>query len=173
LQALALIRDLPWRLVIVGAGPFAGSFDAQAAALGLAERITHAGYVPHEQAPQYLSAFDVLVLPSETQPNWKEQFGRVVIEAMACGTPVVGSDSGEIPNLIRDTGGGVIFKEREPQELADRLAALIGDPFLRAKLATAGREAAAARYSLAAIAGKFAATIEAVVAGRTGTDDLC
>lgn len=173
LQALAHIRELPWRLVMVGAGPFAAQFDAQAAALGLTDRITRAGFVPHEQAPQYLSAFDLLVLPSETQPNWKEQFGRVVIEAMACGTPVVGSDSGEIPNLIRDTGGGLVFKERQPQDLADRLATLIRDPSLRARLATAGREAVAARYSLSALAAKFAATIEAAVAGRTETNDLC
>lgn len=173
LESLALIRDLPWRLVMVGSGPMKDSFDARAAELGIAGRIDHAGFVPHGQAPKYLSAFDVLVLPSETQPNWKEQFGRVVIEAMACGTPVVGSDSGEIPNLIRDTGGGLIFKERQPQELADRLATLIPDPSLRASLAVAGSQAVAARYSLPAIAGRFAETIEAAVAGRTGTKDLC
>lgn len=173
LKSLSLIRDLPWRLVMVGSGGFKERFDAEAAELGLTGRIVHVGFVPHEQAPRYLSAFDVLVLPSETQPNWKEQFGRVVIEAMACGTPVVGSDSGEIPNLIRDTGGGLIFKERQPQELADRLATLIRDPSLRDALAQRGREAAEARYSLPAIAGKFAATIEAAVAGRTGTKELC
>jgi glycosyltransferase involved in cell wall biosynthesis len=119
-----------------------------------------------------LSAFDLLVLPSETQPNWKEQFGRVVIEAMACGTPVVGSDSGEIPNLIADTGGGLVFKERQPSELADRLAQLIRDPALRAELAAKGQQAASARYSLAAIARKFAATVEAAISKKTGTDDL-
>jgi glycosyltransferase involved in cell wall biosynthesis len=172
LKALATIRDLPWQLVIVGAGPFAERFDAEAVALGISSRITHAGYIPHEQAPEYLSAFDLLVLPSETQPNWKEQFGRVVIEAMACGTPVVGSDSGEIPNLIADTGGGLVFKERQPNELADRLARLIRDPALRAGLGAKGQQAAAARYSLAAIARKFAATVEAAVAKKTGTDDL-
>lgn len=173
LKALALIQDLSWRLVIVGAGPFAEHFDAEARALGLTDRIKHAGFVPHEQAPRYLSALDLLVLPSETQPNWKEQFGRVVIEAMACGTPVVGSDSGEIPNLIRDTGGGLVFKERQPQEMANRLATLIREPALRAELAAKGRQAAETRYSLPAIARKFADTVEAAVAGRTGTNDLC
>ena len=173
LKSLSLIRDLPWRLAMVGSGEFKERFDAEAAELGLSKRIVHAGFVPHEQAPRYLSAFDVLVLPSETQPNWKEQFGRVVIEALACGTPVVGSDSGEIPNLIRDTGGGLVFKERQPQELADRLATMIRDRSLRATLAATGGQAVAARYSLPAIAGKFAATIEAAVAGHIGTKDLC
>jgi glycosyltransferase involved in cell wall biosynthesis len=129
--------------------------------------------VPHEQTPEYLSAFDVLVLPSETQPNWKEQFGRVVIEAMACGTPVVGSDSGEIPKLIADTGGGLIFTERQPQELAGQLAKLVRDPALRAELAARGRQAAGSRYALPAIAANFASTIELAVSRHTGTDDLC
>lgn len=174
LRALAAIQELPWRLVLVGSGPMKDRFDAEAAEMGLDKRITHAGFVPHQEAPHYLSAFDILVLPSETQPNWKEQFGRVVIEAMACGTPVVGSDSGEIPNLIRDTGGGLVFKERQPQELADRLATLIRDPSLRARLSETGHRAVESRYSLPAIAAKFAETIEAAVAERTVTKkDLC
>lgn len=172
-KALAEVRDLPWRLVLVGSGPYAGPFDAEAAELGLSDRITHAGYIPHEQAPEYLSAFDMLVLPSETQPNWKEQFGRVIIEAMACGTPVLGSNSGEIPNLIADTGGGLVFKERDPRDLAAQLAALIRNPALRAELAAKGRLAAEDRYSLPAIARKFATTVERAVSRQTGTDDIC
>jgi len=172
-KALAEVRDLPWRLVLVGSGPYAGPFDAEAAELGLSDRITHAGYIPHEQAPEYLSAFDMLVLPSETQPNWKEQFGRVVIEAMACGTPVLGSNSGEIPNLIADTGGGLVFKERDPRDLAAQLAALIRNPAVRAELAAKGRLAVEDRYSLPAIARKFATTVERAVSRQTGTDDIC
>ena len=57
---------------------------------------------------------DVLVLPSHTTPTWKEQFGRVIVEALWCGVPVVGSDSGEIPWLIELTGGGLVFPEGDP-----------------------------------------------------------
>lgn len=165
LNALALIKDLPWRLVVVGAGPLEAEFDALAGTLGLGGRVTRTGFVPHEQAPRYLSAFDVLVLPSETQPNWKEQFGRVLIEAMACGAAVVGSDSGEIPKLIADTDGGLVSPERDPRALADRLSALIRDPARRAALAEAGRLAVEERYALPAIARRFADTIASAVAG--------
>jgi L-malate glycosyltransferase len=168
LRALSLIADLPWRLAVVGSGPLEGEFDALAARLGLAARVTRTGFVPHEQAPGYLSAFDVLVLPSETQPNWKEQFGRVVIEALACGAAVVGSDSGEIPKLIADTGGGLVFPERQPQALADRLASLIRDPALRARLAGAGHRAVEDRYALPAIARRFADLVASAMAGAGG-----
>lgn len=173
LGALELIKDLPWRLIVIGSGPLENQFDARAAALGLSGKINRVGFVPHEAAPQYLSAMDALVVPSETQPNWKEQFGRVVIEAMACGTPVLGSNSGEIPNLIADTGGGLVFKEKDPRDLADKLATLIRDPALRTKLAAKGRQAATDHYSLPAIAQKFATTVERAVSRQTGTDDTC
>ena len=101
--------------------------------------MTFTGYIPHDEAARYLASFDVLVLPSETQPNWKEQFGRVVIEAMACGTPVVGSDSGAIPRLIESTGGGLIFHEGVPQHLADQLRLCVGDTSLVERLGKLGQ----------------------------------
>ena len=173
LDALEFIKDLPWRLIVIGSGPLEEQFDARAASLGLSGKINRVGFVPHEAAPRYLSAMDALVVPSETQLNWKEQFGRVVIEAMACGTPVLGSNSGEIPNLIADTGGGWVFKERDARDLADKLATLIRDPALRAELAAKGRAAAIERYSLPAIAQKFATTVERAVSRQTGIDDTC
>ena len=153
-------------MVVVGAGPLEARFDAKAEELGLSDRITRVGFVPHEQAPAYLAALDLLVVPSETQPNWKEQFGRVVIEAMACGTPVVGSNSGEIPKLIADTGGGLIFAERQPLNLAEKLTMLIRDPALRAQLKAQGVESVRRRYTMPAIVEKFAAAISTAVAGR-------
>ena len=64
---------------------------------------------------------DVSVLPSLTRPNWKEQFGRTLAEAMSCETPVIGSDSGEIPHVIGDAG--LIFKEGDAQALAGAYSA--------------------------------------------------
>ncbi len=136
MAALAELPDANWRLAVVGAGPLEAELRATAAAAGLGERVRFCGFVPHTDAPRLLSAMDVLVLPSETQPNWREQFGRVVLEAMACGTPVLGSDSGEIPNLIRDTGGGVTFAERDVPGLATALRHLIDNP---AETPTSGR----------------------------------
>jgi L-malate glycosyltransferase len=69
----------------------------------------------YHQIAEVMNILDVLVLPSQSRSFWKEQFGRVLIEAMACGTPVIGSDSGEIPNVIGDAG--LIFRECEHEEL--------------------------------------------------------
>jgi glycosyltransferase involved in cell wall biosynthesis len=165
MTALGLIRDLRWRCVLVGAGELEVELRRCAAAAGVADRVVFSGFVPHVQVPRILSAMDVLVLPSETQDNWREQFGRVLLEAMACGTPVVGSDSGEIPMLIRDTGGGIVFPERDPTALADALRRMISEPALRRTLAEAGRVAVAGRYSIARAAAAFAETIAEAAAG--------
>jgi len=165
LKAVAAMKELNWRLVVVGAGPLEARFDAEARKLGLSDKITRVGFVPHEEAPAYLSALDVLAVPSETQPSWKEQFGRVVIEAMACGTPVVGSDSGEIPKLIEDTGGGLVFAERQPLQLAEKLTMLIRDPDLNVQLKARGAESVRQRYTMPAIVEKFATAVVRAVAG--------
>ncbi len=161
MTAVGHLRNLPWRLAIVGAGPMLTQLKQHAVAGGVADRVTFVGFVPHTQAPRYLTAFDALTVPSETQSNWSEQFGRVLLEAMACDTPVVGSDSGEIPMLIRDTGGGVICRERDPIDLAAALRRVIMDPDLRRRLAAVGRMAVCTRYSMADVARMFAETVAA------------
>ncbi|MEI8311440.1 MAG: glycosyltransferase, partial [Verrucomicrobiota bacterium] len=104
-KALEKLKDLAWHFHVIGTGDYRATFERLLADAGIAGRVTFHGFTPHLQTPEFLSAFDLLVVPSETQPNWKEQFGRVIVEAMACGTPVVGSDSGEIPALIRAHDG--------------------------------------------------------------------
>jgi glycosyltransferase involved in cell wall biosynthesis len=92
----------------------------------------------------------VLALPSRTLPNWKEQFGRILVEAMACGVVVVGSDSGEIPNVIGEAG--LVFPEDDKEALQAHLTRLIGDAGLRRRLAQAGRERVLENYTQAQIA---------------------
>ncbi len=97
-----------------------------------------------------MSGLDVLVLPSRTWSNWKEQFGRVLIEAMACEVPVVGSDSGEIPNVIGDAG--LVFPEGDAPALAGCLQKLMDDTGLRVQLAECGLERVKANFTQAQIA---------------------
>jgi glycosyltransferase involved in cell wall biosynthesis len=92
----------------------------------------------------------VLVVPSRTRPNWKEQFGRVLVEAMACGVVVVGSDSGEIPHVVGEAG--LIFPEGDVAALRERLVRLSGDAQLRAELAQSGRQRVLAKYTQAQVA---------------------
>jgi len=92
----------------------------------------------------------VLVVPSRTRPNWKEQFGRVIVEAMACGVPVIGSSSGAIPDVIGDAG--LIVPEGDRAALAGALRGLMSDPDRRRDLAERGRARVLARYTQAQVA---------------------
>jgi glycosyltransferase involved in cell wall biosynthesis len=84
-----------------------------------------------------MNALDVLVLPSRTTPRWKEQFGRVIIEALACATPVIGSDSGAIPEVIGEAG--LVFPEGNALALANAINTLHDSPAERRRLGALGR----------------------------------
>jgi L-malate glycosyltransferase len=164
LRALSKLKDLHWSLVVVGTGPYATSFERLARQLGLSQQVRQLGYVPHTDVPLYLSAFDLLVLPSETRGGLKEQFGRVIIEALACGTPVIGSNSGEIPRLLQATGGGLIFPEGKAEALARQIRRLVEDPALRRESATKGQARVLTEYTNRSLADRFVLAIEGVAA---------
>src|SRR5262249_36571637 len=88
----------PRRALFVGAGEMEGRLRNWAADRG--DNVRLCTDVRHAQVPRYLNAMDILCAPSQTMPNWREQFGRMLIEAFACGVPIIGSDSGEIPYII-------------------------------------------------------------------------
>jgi glycosyltransferase involved in cell wall biosynthesis len=138
------------QLRIVGGGPEQAALKRLADKLGLAGRVAWLPLVPSEQMPAQFAQMDCLVLPSRTRPNWKEQFGRVLIEAMACGVPVIGADSGEIPNVIGSAGW--LFPESDAAALAERLRQLWQRPEARAQLSGLGRQRAEALYSQRRIA---------------------
>ncbi len=141
-----------WRLRVLGSGPQRARLESLAAKLGIAEQVKFEGPIPSTQMPGYYNQVNALVLPSLTRPNWKEQFGRVLIEAMACGVPVVGSDSGEIPNVIGEAG--LVFAEGDVQALRAKLSQLMADPALRDELAKRGRERVLAHYTQVQVAAK-------------------
>ena len=151
LRAVAGLRR-EWRLRILGSGPRRDHLERLAAELGIAERVRFEDPIPSTRMPGYYNQLDALVLPSLTRPNWKEQFGRVLIEAMACGVPVVGSDSGEIPNVIGEAG--LVFAEGDVRALRARLSKLMADPALREELAQRGRERVLAHYTQTQVAAK-------------------
>jgi len=124
-------------LVIVGDGDLAPKVKDIAARLGLSARIRYISWVNSLQVPEYMNILDVLVLPSRTTQRWKEQFGHVLIEAMACEVPVVGSDSGEIPNVIGDAG--LVFPEGVVERLVAQLSLLCNDADYRRNLGRKGR----------------------------------
>ena len=126
-----------WSLSIAGDGPERARLTDLAGALGLGDRVRFLGQMPSTETPDFYRQLDVLVLPSLNRPNWVEQFGRVLIEAMASGVVVAGSRSGEIPNVIGDAG--LIFPEGDSASLRDALSGLAADPARRRALAAKGR----------------------------------
>ena len=148
-------------VMIAGAGSEQAALEDLARQLGLAERVTFTGKTPSTGMAAVYASMDVLVLPSRTTATWKEQFGRVLIEAMACRVPVVGSDSGEIPNVIADAG--LVFPEYDPAALADLLIALAQQPVLREHLAQRGYERAITHFTQARIAKQTYAVYQQVL----------
>jgi glycosyltransferase involved in cell wall biosynthesis len=140
---------------IVGSGPEREWLARRVGATPWADHFVFREKVSHDAVGEALAASDVVVVPSRTVPRWKEQFGRVIIEALACGVPVIGSDSGEIPVLIEKTGGGLTFPESDSEAFAERMEALWRDPALRQDLAEKGRSSVLANYSLEAVAAQL------------------
>jgi len=161
LEALSGLEGT-WRAYVLGSGPESQALQSQAQALGLAHRVSFDAQIPSGQMPAYYHEIDALVVPSRTRPNWKEQFGRVIVEAMACGVPVIGSDSGEIPNVIGDAG--LVFPEDRADILRAHLARLLGDPSLQRDLARRGRERILAHFTQAQVAAQTYQAYRAVLA---------
>lgn len=150
LRACAQLPAAGWELRLLGDGPARDALVALAGELGITDRVRWLGRLPSTQMADFYRELDVLVLPSVSRPNWIEQFGRVLIEAMACGVPVVGSDCGEIPHVIGDAG--LVFPEGDAAALAASLDTLLADPSRRAALAAAGRARVLARFTQAQVA---------------------
>lgn len=149
----ALVRFAgPWRLRILGKGPSIDDLQTLAGLWNHGGSVLFEEAIPSTEMPNWYHQLDVLVLPSVTMPNWKEQFGRVLIEAMACGVPVIGSDSGAIPEVIG--GAGLTFPEGDEDALLASITALYDKPQFRQKLAQLGRERVLQRYTQAQIAGE-------------------
>ena len=137
---LNALRDLDgqWRLDLLGSGPDQPRLAELAQRLQIADRVRFLPWMPSAQTVDFYRSLDVLVLPSRSRSNWKEQFGRVLVDAMACGVPVIGSTCGEIPNVIGETG--LIFPENDGAALQEHLCALQNDFALRRDLAQRGRQ---------------------------------
>jgi glycosyltransferase involved in cell wall biosynthesis len=133
----------PWRALVLGSGPLDGEIRAWARAYG--DRVRIQAAVAHEDVPSYLNAMDVLCAPSQTTPKWREQFGRMLIEAFACGVPIIASDSGEIPQVVADAG--VVVPESDGAAWVRAIEATLDDRQRRADLARRGRDRALAVYA--------------------------
>jgi len=157
-----------WRLLIAGEGPQRPALIAQAERLGSAARVTFETRASTEM-PAFYQQLDALAVPSLTYPNWKEQFGRVIVEAMACGVPVVGSSSGAIPDVIGEDG--LIVPEGDVEALRAALRRLMIAPDLRRELGQRGRARVLARYTQAQVAAQTVMVYRQVLGQSADADN--
>lgn len=168
IQALAVVRrtrsEADPRLRIIGGGPEAAALQGQATRLGLGDVVEFVRGMPPDAIPAALCELSVLVLPSRSMPLWQEQLGRVLLEAMAVGVPVIGADSGAIPEVIGD--GGLVFAEGDDAALAAAVVKLIDDPAATARLNAAAQAHLQAHYTQRYVAAQTAAAYRQIT-GRT------
>jgi glycosyltransferase involved in cell wall biosynthesis len=135
LEALALLRrrGVEARLRVVGTGDYLPALERLAGELSLGGCVEFTGFVPLERKVSELRRACVAALPSE-----KEGWGLTVIEANACGTPVVASDSDGLRDSVRHGETGLLVPHGDPAALADALGSILSDPDLRRRLSGGG-----------------------------------
>lgn len=162
----AVARTDGAHLLIVGDGPQRPELERLAARLGVTDRVRFAGRVPSLAMPSWLAAMDALVLPSSGNAGWVEQFGRILVEAMMCEVPVVGSRCGEIPEVVGEAG--LLFEKGDVEGLSVHLDRL-RDPARRRALSRRGRERAERDFGEAGVARRTAAFYRQVVRPAVAT----
>ena len=152
LEAMARIdSSLRWNLLFIGSGPLDRQIREWARVNGVSDRV-QIRLLRHDEVPNYLPALDLLVAPSQTAKNWREQFGRMTIEAFASGVPFIGSDSGEIPRVVGNAG--LIVGEKDIAGWTRTIETMLADPAMRADYAARGLRRAEV-YSSTHIAEQF------------------
>lgn len=159
------MRDVDARLLLVGDGPLRPSLEQEAAALGIADRVTFLGEIQNDQITPYYHAADVFVLPSIAR---SEAFGIVQIEAMASGTPVVNTalDSG-VPFVSLDGVTGLTVPPADSDALAGAINTLLGDHTRRAAFGVAARHRAEHEFSLEVMTQRTFRLYEEVIGSRS------
>jgi len=155
LEALAVLPPRI-RLVVVGSGPEEQALRLQAAALDIVDRVHFAGHVDHAKLPCLLTQCDLFVQPSIGE----EAFGISVVEAMACGLPVLASNNGGLPEIVIEGETGLLLAPGEVQCWRKAIAQLAGERRLLREWGAAGRLRAERNFSWAANAGRHEAILE-------------
>ena len=159
------VMDPHVTLRIVGEGPEREHLMAKIAALELSSRVTLTGEKTHAQLPDEYAAADVVVVPSVVDATGdRDGLPNVVLEAMACGRPVVASRVGAIDAAVHDGETGVLVPPRCPAAIADAVRALSRIATIGSRLGYLARREAERHYDLNRCADRFVQVLEAVYA---------
>ena len=144
------------KLVVVGSGPCKKDLVSVTEGLNLQDKVTFLDAVSQEELFHYYSIADVFVLPSIVNDEGEtEGLGVVLLEAMASGVPVIGTNVGGIPDIIKDGKTGLLALQRNPHDLAEKILRILDDEALRKELAEKGHDFVKQEFSWEVVAGKF------------------
>lgn len=162
MEALSQLKEYKWSFLVMGSGPYKEKILKWAEEQGLENRVKII-LLKHDEVPQTLPVCDLLICPSQTRSFWKEQFGRMLVEAFASGVPVVGSDSGEIPRVIGEAG--VVLPEADVKAWTQELKNFLSQPDAYRKFKELGLKRVD-KYSAATIAEQYKAFYQKVAKGQ-------
>ena len=167
--AQASAGKAPVRFVMVGKGPERDAVMARAEEIGIEKSFLFIEGYPYDRMRDLYNAADIFVLPSISMRMWKEQFGMVLVEAMACGTPVVSTTSGSIPEVVGDAG--ILVPANDPGELAGAIALLCSSDEMREELGRKGRARAVERFDSRTVAKRVGELFSKVLEGSSRPAD--
>jgi glycosyltransferase involved in cell wall biosynthesis len=167
-DALAKLGARNWKLLVVGDGSERRSFEQSLAEHGVIDRTQFVGAINYDCVPEFYQQIDILVVPTQTTKRIREQFGRVIVEAMASGVAVIGSTCGAIPEVI--DSAGFVVPEGDGEALAGALLRLLSNPLLRKRLSEAGRRRVEEHYSWERVADKTYELFRQVLSSQTSAE---
>jgi len=166
LESLLKLNRPDTKLVVVGDGNMRQEYISRAAALGLTDRVVFAGRVSADELPSYYAMSNLLVLPSTTEG---EAFGLVLVEAMACGKPVIASDLPGVRSVVDEGITGLLAKPGSVGDLVDKIGSLLSQPDVMTRMGIEGRKKAETRYAWHNIGLLLERLYEEVLEGRATT----
>ncbi len=144
------------KLILVGSGPMKNDLVALSNRLNLDSKVVYIDKVPQEKLSEIYSSASLFVLPSIVNNQGEtEGLGVVLLEAMACGLPVIGSNVGGIPDIIKDGETGLLARQKEPESLTEKITMLFSDKNLRRRLVENGYRIVKENFLWDTIAEKF------------------
>jgi glycosyltransferase involved in cell wall biosynthesis len=153
-------------LTIIGDGSYGPELQKLANSLGLDDAVTWLGALDRVSTAAAFQDFDIVLVPSKETKRWREQFGRVVVEAAATAVPVIATRSGELPFLVAAANAGWIVEEGNAIEMAEVLRVLLDDRTQLRQVGQRARDAVIERYSEQVVIDQLAHTLSEAVASR-------
>ena len=160
----AIIKAVPGvKLALIGFGPEEPSIREEIRALGLESFVEFIGPVSQQKLPSYIASADLFVMPSIiAESGDREGLGVVLLESLACETPVICSDVGGVTDIVQHGKTGLIAKQRDQQDIAAQCIAMLQNDKLRRETAAAGRQMVTERFTWSCVARQFSDSLRSI-----------